>query len=145
MSTISNADIRRIGPLQKVQSYLNGAKFSTPSSEMVDTRAIGLGTTPLIMSAYSLLNVECDLAKSSVAARVHATQETAKWILRGILFCGGDGLPPVFLPFHPFPTIGCTVDFLAPRPGRVGWACVLAAEVTIEGGQGHLVLGMGYF
>lgn len=35
--------------------HLNGAKFSIPSSEIVETKAIGLGTIPLIMSAYNLL------------------------------------------------------------------------------------------
>lgn len=35
--------------------HLKGAKFSTPSSEMVETKAIGLGTMPLIISVYSFL------------------------------------------------------------------------------------------
>ena len=35
--------------------YLKGAKFSTPSSEMVETKAIGLGTMPLIISVWSFL------------------------------------------------------------------------------------------
>lgn len=35
--------------------HLNGARFSTPSSEIVETKAMGLGTTPLIISLYSFL------------------------------------------------------------------------------------------
>ena len=37
--------------------HLNKAKFSTPSSEMVETRAIGRGTMPLIMRANNLLSI----------------------------------------------------------------------------------------
>ena len=35
--------------------YLKGARFSTPVSEMVETKAIGLGSTPLTISADSFL------------------------------------------------------------------------------------------
>jgi len=35
--------------------YLNGAKFSTPSSEMVETKAMGLGTMPPCISLNTLL------------------------------------------------------------------------------------------
>jgi len=36
-------------------SHLNGARFSMPSSEIDDTNAIGLGTTPLVRIEYNLL------------------------------------------------------------------------------------------
>lgn len=35
--------------------HLKGAKFSTPSSEMVETKAMGRGTIPLIISLYNFL------------------------------------------------------------------------------------------
>lgn len=38
-----------------IDMHLKGAKFSTPSSETVETKAIGLGTMPLIISMYSFL------------------------------------------------------------------------------------------
>ena len=60
--------------------------------------------------------------------------------LPAILFFGGDGLPSLFLPLHPFPTIRRIVNFLAPRPGWVGWVCVLAMEVAVKGGQRHLLV-----
>lgn len=57
MTTAGYASVIRVGVMERRHgSHLNGAKFPTPSSEMVDTRAIGLGTTPLSISAYSLLS-----------------------------------------------------------------------------------------
>ena len=37
------------------KSYLKGARFSTPVSEIVETKATGLGSTPLTKSADSFL------------------------------------------------------------------------------------------
>jgi hypothetical protein len=43
------------GTVQLNRTHLNGARFSTPSLEIVETKAIGLGTIPLIISWYSAL------------------------------------------------------------------------------------------
>ena len=44
--------------------YLNGAKFSTPSSDMVETKAMGLGTMPLIINLYRSLISICALSST---------------------------------------------------------------------------------
>lgn len=48
MDRLSNDDRLKL----RNYCYLNGARFSTPSSDTLDTNAIGRGTIPLIMSAY---------------------------------------------------------------------------------------------
>jgi len=109
--------------------YLNGAKFSTPSSEMVETKAMGLGTMPLIISLYSSLehNVQVALIDGiGVGA------------LQTIVLSCVDRLPSLLLAFQPCPTRRRTVHLLAIRPRRVRWFGEFGLAPVVEGREGHL-------
>ena len=51
---LSQYDSARKGP-----TYLNGARFSTPSADTLETNAMGRGTMPLIISLYMYLPSPC--------------------------------------------------------------------------------------
>ena len=93
---------------------------------------MGRGTTPLSMSVFNFLWNMMHVASSH--HRDARLGGRTVMFLPGILFGRVDGLPSLFLPLHPFPTIRRIVNLLAPRPGWVGWVCVLALGVTVKGG-----------
>ena len=55
------------------KSYLKGARFSTPVSETVETKAIGRGSTPLTKRADSFLQETLKLVMSRWAGRAKIT------------------------------------------------------------------------
>ena len=111
--------------------HLKGAKFSTPSSEMVETKAMGLGTMPLIMSVYSLLWY-------NVQAKLHRSHEIYMGALRTVVLCGVDDLPSLFFSFQPCTASRRTVDLLAIRPRRVRWFGELGLGTVVERWKRHL-------
>lgn len=104
---------------------------------MLETNAMGRGTTPLIISLYMALGRRC----------VSFTKLGQEYRARRVLCFGVDDLPTFLRSFHPSPSFWRRSYWLAERPfwvrrhyeARLGGMAVGTKGIRLRGGRGgHL-------